>query len=320
MRELNRRYPGARYREVALNPTNPDNLASGIYAEIVQQLRREQVDSVQRETSESGQPMLYIAKPLRVNDASCLACHGTPEAAPPAMRAIYGDAHGFGWQLNETVGAQVVALPMTLPLQRAQQALGNFLAGAFAVVLTVVLALNAMLRRTLLNPIASHQGELHRQAREDELTGAINRRGFFEEAQPALERARASGEAVSVAMFDVDHFKRINDEHGHAAGDQVLRELVQRLRHRVRASDLLGRLGGDEFALLLPHTSLEAARELAGALHARLQAGRYPHAAAVGISMGLAQWDGQETVESLLARADTALYDAKRSGRGRVCG
>jgi two-component system, cell cycle response regulator len=318
MHELHKRYPGVAYREVALNPTNPANQATGIHAEIVQTLRSSNIESVQRQTHENGQEMLYFAKPLRVNDAACLTCHSAPGAAPSAMRTLYGDQRGFGWRMGETVGAQVVSLPMTVPMERAQQSLWQFLAGACAVVATVFLTLNAMLRRVLLNPIASRHGELHRQAREDELTGAINRRGFLEAAEAALVRAAADREHLSLAMFDVDRFKQINDQHGHAAGDAVLRELVRRVHGRVRGSDLLGRLGGDEFALLLPEAGIDQARQLCLMLHATLQKEPYPHGDVVGISLGVAQWRKGEDLQSLIARADRALYDAKRNGRGRV--
>jgi diguanylate cyclase (GGDEF)-like protein len=222
------------------------------------------------------------------------------------------------WPATTHVGAQVVALPMTVPLERAQQSLWQFLGGACVVVLAVFLTLNVMLRRVLLNPIASRHGELHRQAREDELTGAINRRGFLESAHSALARAAANNEHLSLAMFDVDRFKQINDQHGHAAGDSVLRELVRRVHGRVRGSDLLGRLGGDEFALLLPDAGIEQARHLCLMLHTTLQKEAYPHGETVGISLGVAQWRKGEDLQSLIARADRALYDAKRAGRGRV--
>ncbi|MEK8034095.1 diguanylate cyclase [Ideonella sp. DXS29W] len=318
MTELHRRYPGVSYREVALNPTNPSNRATGIHAEIVEALRSTDAESVQRQTSENGQHMLYFAKPLKVKDSACLVCHSTPAAAPPAMLVAYGDQHGFGWKMGETVGAQIVSLPMTVPLERAQQSLWQFLAGACGVVLAVFLALNAMLRRVLLNPIASRHGELHRQAREDELTGAINRRGFLEAAESALTRAATCEEDLSLAMFDIDRFKQINDQHGHAAGDAVLREVVRRVHGRVRSSDLLGRLGGDEFALLLPDAAIEQARILCTMLHTTLQKEPYPHGEPVGISLGVAQWQRGEDLQALLGRADRALYEAKRNGRGRV--
>ncbi|MBT9596472.1 MAG: diguanylate cyclase [Vitreoscilla sp.] len=318
MRLLHERYPGVSYREVALNPTNPANRATGVHEEIVRTLREGHADTLQRFTSEGGREMLYVAKPLHVAEANCLACHGRPQDAPPAMLAVYGAQGGFGWKMGETVGAQVVAVPLTLPLQRAGQALGQFLAVAVAVVLAVFLALNAMLRKVLLNPIASRQGELQRQAMEDALTGAINRRGLHEFAEAALGHARAEGGALSIVLFDIDHFKQVNDRFGHAAGDAVLRELVRRIHARIRADDLLGRLGGDEFALVLPQATLHQAHQVATQLHATLQGELYPHGQPVGFSMGLAQWDGHEDLASLFARADKALYAAKEAGRGRV--
>lgn len=320
MRTLHLRYPGVSYREVALNPTNPANRATGVHEDIVNTFRSTPAETTQRHVREDGAEKLYVAKPLRVQDAACLACHGQASAAPASMRAAYGDQHGFGWRMGETVGAQVVAVPMALPLQRARQALWQYLAGAGAVVAAVFLGLNLMLRRVLLNPIASRHGELHRQAREDELTRAINRRGFLEAAERALVHAQAASHRVSLAMFDVDHFKQINDQFGHASGDEVLRELVRRVDRRTRASDLLGRLGGDEFALLLPDAGLEQARQLALALHAALQGERYAHGRPVGISLGLAEWDGSEDLAALMARADKNLYAAKLAGRGQVSG
>ena len=320
MRELHRRYPGVSYREVALNPINPANLATGIAADIVRSLREQPAETIQREAVVDGQRLLFVAKPMRVQEASCLTCHGDPAQSPPAMRVIYGDTHGFGWRMGETVGAQIVAVPMAPPLERAQQSLLQFLIGACAVVLAVFLALNAMLRRVLLNPIASRHGELQRQAREDELTGAINRRGFLEAAQAGLDHARQCGQPASLAMLDVDRFKQINDQHGHAVGDAVLCELVRRVQSRVRTTDLLGRLGGDEFALLLVGDDLAQARALADDLLARLQDEPLAHGGALGVSIGLAQWDGLEDLAGLLVRADRALYEAKRGGRGRVSG
>lgn len=320
MRALHQRYPGVSYREVALNPTNPANRATGVHEEIVRALRDSPVETVQRRTRESGTETLYVAKALRVQDAACLACHSQASTAPASMRAVYGDRNGFGWRMGETVGAQVVAVPMEPPLQRARQTLWQYLAGAGAVVAAVFLGLNLMLRRVLLNPIASSHGELHRQAREDELTRAINRRGFLEAAEAALQRAQASSHRVSLAMFDVDHFKQINDQYGHASGDEVLRELVRRIHGRTRSTDLLGRLGGDEFALLLPDAGIDQARQLALALHTALQGERYAHGRPVGISLGLAEWDGDEDLAALMARADKNLYAAKLAGRGQVNG
>lgn len=104
--------------------------------------------------------------------------------------------------------------------------------------------------------------ELDRQARSDPLTGLLNRRGFDAQMNHDLALARRSGRPLSIITVDVDHFKRINDTHGHDVGDQVLQRLAATLATRLRQSDVVARLGGEEFAVLLPDTDLEGARTL----------------------------------------------------------
>jgi diguanylate cyclase (GGDEF)-like protein len=122
-------------------------------------------------------------------------------------------------------------------------------------------------------------------------------------------------------MLDIDHFKTINDTHGHAGGDCVLRELVTRIANEIRPVDLLGRLGGEEFAILLPDTDIAGAEHLAERLRwsladSPIDSNGTP--VAVTASLGVAALRDGEDLESILARADTALYQAKNGGRNRV--
>lgn len=163
--------------------------------------------------------------------------------------------------------------------------------------------------------------ELKRLAEEDTLTGIANRRHFNIEAQRALELAHRHNEQLSILMFDLDHFKLINDQYGHNVGDEVLREMSRRMRECFRKSDLPGRWGGEEFIALLPHTSIVTAQQVAERL--RSQLADQPVATGGGevhvtVSAGGAQRCNGDTLESLLARADTALYSAKHGGRNRV--
>jgi diguanylate cyclase (GGDEF)-like protein len=318
MRQLHEHYPGVNYREVALNPTNPANLATGVHADLVNDLRATQAGSLQRQVTEADGEVLYLAKPLRVASAACLVCHSTPAAAPQAMRVVYGDEHGYGWQLNEVIGAQVVRVPMAVPLAQARQALWQFLLGASLTVLTVVLALNAMLRQVLLNPMTTHQSALRKEAREDALTGALNRRGFMEQLSHTLRVEGAATLPVSLVMMDVDHFKQINDTRGHACGDAVLQGMAAVIQPRIRRTDQLGRLGGDEFALLLPGTPPDQALEVAQALLTRLQSHNFHGDVKAGFSMGVATCTRQCNPDELLAAADRALYAAKEAGRNQV--
>ncbi len=165
--------------------------------------------------------------------------------------------------------------------------------------------------------------KLERLARLDVLTEIWNRRHFLEMAEAELVRARRHGRHLSVFLLDLDHFKRVNDTHGHAAGDETLREVVRRAQAALRASDMIARFGGEEFVVLLPETALEGAAAVAERVRAAIAArpialaGR---AFAVSASIGVAQCrDDEASVERTLVRADEALYRAKTSGRDRVC-
>ncbi|WP_029010874.1 GGDEF domain-containing response regulator [Azospirillum halopraeferens] len=167
------------------------------------------------------------------------------------------------------------------------------------------------------------QRELERLATTDGLTGALNRRHFLERGTEELQRARRHGRDLSLIMLDIDHFKAINDTHGHAVGDEAIRTCVRTCRAMVRQSDLLGRLGGEEFAALLPETNragaVLVANRVRGAMAITgvvLPAGGPLHFT-VSIGVGVLHPDDR-SVETLLARADAALYRAKRGGRNRV--
>lgn len=164
--------------------------------------------------------------------------------------------------------------------------------------------------------------ELRRLATTDSLTGTANRRQFMETAEKELARLRRYGRAVSVLMLDVDHFKSINDNHGHAAGDQVLVGLADVCRDCLRECDIIGRLGGEEFAIVLPETDEAVAMEVAERLRHRLsemriqsRGGDIRFTVSVGVAAALS---ADISIEAALSRADHALYAAKRAGRDRV--
>lgn len=164
---------------------------------------------------------------------------------------------------------------------------------------------------------------LEYMARRDGLTGILNRRAILEQLDDALQRARGSAAPLAVAMIDIDHFKRINDVHGHLAGDEVLRHCVRHLQQRLRLHDGLGRYGGEEFLVLLPGMAqadavqaIETLREVLA--QAVVQVGE----ARIRVSFSAGLWCAvpgpQDTSAGLLALADAALYEAKAGGRNAV--
>jgi diguanylate cyclase (GGDEF)-like protein/PAS domain S-box-containing protein len=186
-------------------------------------------------------------------------------------------------------------------------------------------AYSLVMRRLADAENGDQQAPVERQrnaALRDYLTGLGNRRAFFEAAEVELERRRRLPRPIAMIMIDADHFKRINDDHGHAGGDAVLRHLAAAMNLTFREIDVVARVGGEEFAVLLPSTDLAGAAAVAERLRLLVaQASVMVDAAAVDytISAGVAAMDERITdLEMLMKRADQALFEAKRRGRNRV--
>ena len=177
----------------------------------------------------------------------------------------------------------------------------------------------AELKRALLfglNLLQERIGRLNRDAQTDPLTGLGNRRSL----EFSLSLLAAEGRAFSAIVLDIDHFKRVNDNHGHEVGDQVLRRLAELMRRCCREGDLLCRTGGEEFLMLLPGASLEVAAVVAERLRVTVQDTPVEPVGAVTVSLGVARWDGEVGSEpgEVLSEADRALYRAKQAGRNRL--
>ena len=161
-----------------------------------------------------------------------------------------------------------------------------------------------------------HIEHLESLGRTDSLTGLPNRRALEERLDEIGGACRHPDGPASLAMIDIDNFKRYNDTHGHPAGDALLRAFASILRSGVRSNDFVARYGGEEFCLLLPATSIEGATQLIEQL--RRKVGSAPATADAAFSAGVASWAEAESVEDLMSRADAAMYEAKRSGKART--
>jgi HAMP domain-containing protein len=151
---LHAKYPDYAYKEATLNPTNPRDRAAGWEVDIVNAFRNdaELKEFVGERVTPTGRS-LFISRPLRITNPACLQCHSSVEAAPKTMVAKYGPANGFGWQLNEVVGAQVVSVPMSLPLQRAEDNFRLFVGALIAVFAVVGVVLNVMIWLVVVRPV-----------------------------------------------------------------------------------------------------------------------------------------------------------------------
>lgn len=184
-------------------------------------------------------------------------------------------------------------------------------AGAEVPPIAVTRTLRAL--ATVLRRI-EQQERLLTAARTDPLTGLLNRRALDERLEAELARQDRAGGPVSLLLLDVDHFKRVNDDRGHAHGDEVLRGVAAAMREVARTADVLGRIGGDEFALLLADTGEGGAWVAANRLCERVR----PIGVTVSVGAATAEAGGAWDVATLLRAADQALYEAKRAGRDRA--
>jgi HAMP domain-containing protein len=152
--DLRKKYPEYSYKEATLNPTNPRDRASDWEADLVSTFRQStgQTELIGEREASTGR-VLYLARPIQVKSEACLTCHSTVEAAPKTMIDYYGNANGFGWKLNEIIGAQIMSVPTTVPIQRAQATFKVFIVSLTAVFLVIFVVLNAMLYYIVIRPV-----------------------------------------------------------------------------------------------------------------------------------------------------------------------
>lgn len=185
-----------------------------------------------------------------------------------------------------------------------------------------IAVLSAMALRRSSERERVYREELRKRAETDELTGIANRRQLLSYLDQRIAEARRTGTPLSFAMFDIDNFKRVNDNYGHAVGDEAIKHVVDVAQGAVRVNDRIGRMGGEEFGVVLPRSSEENAYHVCERMCGRLRDHRFSIAEEqyllVTISTGVASLTDADDAASLIERADKALYEAKRSGRDQV--
>lgn len=253
--------------------------------------------------------------------------------------------HLLGYRSDEIVGRCLTDFVAPDSLAEAQRFLGMVLelrAGSASVELPLiqktgerrefeVVARNLLHTATIAGIVVNLRditervqlvAQLETLSETDLLTEALNRRGFNRLSERELERLRSTGEKAAIVMFDIDHFKRVNDHYGHAAGDLVLAKVASVCRNGIRAGDLLGRMGGEEFAILLPGDDFTAARAVVQRLKTALSnatVSTISGEVSVTASFGIAYIDPATTnVAEALGRADEGLYEAKNAGRNCI--
>jgi methyl-accepting chemotaxis protein len=204
MHLLGKKYPDYAYKEAALNPTNPRNRAVDWEADILNSFRSGKVAAEitgVRDTP-TGRS-LYLARPLQIRDQACLSCHSNVEVAPPAMVKLYGATNGFGWKINEIIAAQIVSVPMELPIRNANRAFVTFISSVTVVFVVLFVLLNAMLTLLVVQPITqlSQTAEMISKGRMDVPNFSDKGRDEVSQLGHAFNRMRRSLEKA-IALID----------------------------------------------------------------------------------------------------------------------
>jgi HAMP domain-containing protein len=200
---LRKNYPDFAYKEASLNPTNPEDRATDWESDVIQMLRDhpEQSEVVGERETPSGRS-LYLAEPIKT-DASCLECHSVPATAPHAMVATYGTANGYGWKLNKLVGAQIISVPMSVPVQIARKAFLNLMVILVLTLLTCILALDAAVYWFVIRPlrIVSDSGDRISKGEKDVPPLMVSGRDEIASVTTSFNRMRVSL-AKALAMLE----------------------------------------------------------------------------------------------------------------------
>lgn len=224
----------------------------------------------------------------------------------PTMAAVY-----FLIRPREAAVVNIVAMVLLMPVLVELSGLEGFR-------ILVTLLLNNMFAYIFSKHMRLHTNKLAKEATKDFLTGTENRKLFDEKIKESLAWYQRKGLVSALIIMDVDHFKNINDQYGHAKGDEVLIKLVSIIRQRIRITDHIFRIGGEEFAILLPETNVVFASFMAEELRQKIEQSELVENDSVTVSFGVSECKQKDTEVDWFKRADNALYSAKNSGRNKV--
>jgi diguanylate cyclase (GGDEF)-like protein len=307
------------FKLASLNPRNPINRADAFEAKLLARMQANSLSQYQDVVTTHGQKWLYLAVPIERSGPGCMKCHGDPKDAPAELVARYGDKAGF-YEEADSIRALI---SIRVPLQsvvRAADSMANALTWSTLGILSGIYLLIVFFTRRIdaqQRQILEQNAHFEQLSVTDSLTGVLNRLGLLQRCREVSNLADRFGHPLALLMIDLDHFKQINDSHGHPVGDAVLVRFTETVRAHMRVSDIFGRWGGEEFVVLAPHLSADEAMSLAEKLRQAIEQADFGPGIRVTASIGLAQYRAKESTAEMVERADRALYRAKAAGRNR---
>lgn len=292
-----------KFNITSLKPINPANVPDPFEKEALNAFDLGAGERHGFEDSSQGQVFRYMA-PLIVED-SCLKCHSSQ-----------------GYKKGDVRGGISVTIPADNIIRQITKNRLYLTVLAFGIVLIIILIVY-FIANFFIKDLRYAEKLLVDMASKDFLTGLLNRREAYRIIEGELIRTTRLNRPLSVIMADIDHFKNINDTYGHLSGDMVLKSLSGLLMKTVREYDILCRYGGEEFVIVTPETNEQQAQDLAERIRQRIEATGIPldgqRDLKITVSLGVTQYRPGEKIEALISRADQGLYEAKQTGRNRIC-
>jgi len=301
------------YKLATDNPRNKLNSASADEQNLLQYFRKNPgVKEYSSIVQENNHNYIFYAMPIQPNKDSCMKCHSTPDKAPAELIQQYGDKAGFGEKVGNIRAMISLKMPFDEELAEANRIfylimgmLTLFLLSLFGIVLFFMRRLDHKQQI-----IEEKNKNLSILAERDGLTNVYNRRSFDTDLANRIDNP-----ALTLIIFDIDYFKKINDTYGHQAGDEILISLTSLIRTNLREEDHLYRIGGEEFAILTYKDNSADAEQLAARIIEKVSLYDFKVSQQIHISAGIAQQSGNNSSLDLFKRADDALYRAKEEGR-----
>jgi len=291
-----------KFKITSLNPLNPANRADRFEQEALTSFGHGIKEYFSFERDGDKVYFRYMAPLITVEP--CLKCHTQQ-----------------GYKEGDVRGGISVSIPATDMLQQIKENRYYITLIALCIV-GLIYAIIRYVARVFVGDLNRAEQQLREMANHDFLTGLLNRREAYRQVAEEMGRSARTGRPLAFILFDIDHFKRLNDTYGHNAGDMVLKQLASKLMSALRDYDIACRYGGEEFLVVTPETDQEQAVKLAERLRTIISAANFStdtEDVAVTVSVGVGMLQHADTIESAILKADVALYQAKEGGRNRVC-
>ncbi len=302
------------------NPRNPVNKADASEVELLRRMNANELTEYEKVVDLEGKKWLYLAVPIERSNKGCLKCHGDPGDAPAELLAMYGDKAGFHESPDAIRALISIRVPLRSIVKAGDQMTRVLILVTFVVLTSIYLVITVLIRRidTQEQEILKQNKALEKLSMTDMLTGIFNRFGLQRRGKEIMKSADRFHHPLALLMLDLDHFKLVNDRHGHTVGDVVLKQFGEIIQANLRGSDIFGRWGGEEFLVLSPYLHLKDAMKMAEKLRLAIEAAEFNSGIRLSTSIGVSEYHSGETLSGLIERADLALYAAKESGRNRV--